>query len=156
MPLGPSWSSDKDLDASMSYPPTHYSALFARLRSTLAPLEKLVQKNHADFQALLLTVAYLEHVYWRDEIVAQKRLTREEAASLIKNIAARDRTLADALSKDWDQGRFPDSEAKTMPLFGFEPKDQLVYEFQKAADYSASLEAHPDRFFELLKASKPA
>jgi hypothetical protein len=156
VPLGPPWSSDKDLDGLLSYPPSHCSTLFTRLRSTLVPLQKQVQRNHADFQALLLTIAYLEHVYWRDEAVAKRPLSREDAISLIKNIADRDRTLAEELSNDWDQGRFPDSDAKTKPLFGFERKDQLVFQFQQAANYSAALAAHPDRFFEVVKASKPA
>ena len=104
----------------------------------------------------MLSVAYLEQPYWREEVVAQKPLSPEDAASLIRNIAERDRALAEELSNDWDQGRFSDSAAKLQPLYGFEPKDQLVFQFQRAADYSASLASRPGHFFQLLTASKPA
>jgi len=155
VPLEVPWSSDEQLSASLAYP-SPLADPFTRLHKVLLSLEKQVIKNHADFQAFLLSVAYLEHLYWRDESIAKRPPSREDAASLIRNIADRDRTLAEALSKDWDQGRFSDSAAKSKPLFGFEPKDQLVFQFQRAADYSASLASHPDRFYQILTTSKPA
>jgi hypothetical protein len=127
---------------------------FTRLRGLVEQLESHVSKNRADFQAFALSVAYLDQLYWREttvvEHVAKKSLEREDAASLIKNIAERDHVLAEALSKDWDRGRFSDSAAKSKPLFGFQSKDQLVFQFQRAADYSASLAMEPDRFFRLV------
>lgn len=153
------WSSDEQLASVLTRRSAH-SNPFTRLHSLLRQLKDRVSKNREDFQAFLLSVAYLEHVYWREEVVAEsaakKALAAEESASLITNIRDRDSALAEALSKDWDQGRFSDSSAKSRPLFGFEPKDQLVFQFQCAADYSASLASHPDRFFQLLTAAKPA
>jgi glutamate-1-semialdehyde aminotransferase len=80
-------------------------------------------------------------------------LARAEAVALIQEIAARDHQLATALSKNWDDGRFPDNSAKTKPLFGMQPKDQLVFQFAQASAYSASLAQNPDRFFHLLESS---
>lgn len=156
VPLGPPWSSDEELAGVLFYPPSNYSKRFSSLHSTLALLEPQIKKNDGDFQAFMLTSAYLEHSYWREEAVAKKPISRGDSALLIKFIADRDRALAEALSQDWNEGRFADSAAKLKPLFGFEPKDQLVFQFQKAADYSASLAAHPERFFQLLAASKRA
>jgi hypothetical protein len=95
-------------------------------------------------------------MFWRESIIleqtAGKPIDRESARVLIQNIAERDRVLAEALAKDWDTGRSPLSDAKGAPLFGFEPKDQLLFQWQRAADFSANLALHPDRFYSLLTA----
>lgn len=148
------WSSDEQLAALLAETALRPNP-FTRLHNLLDQLQTQVSTNLVDFKAFALSVAYLEHVYWREEEV-KTQPARERAASMIRSIADRDRTMAETLSNDWDQDRFSDSAAKTKPLFGFEPKDQLVYQFQKAADYSASLAAHPDRVFQLLTKSKPA
>jgi len=158
VPLHVPWSNDEQLSAVLE-DRSPRSNRFTELRHLLTRLEALVLKNLADFEALELSIAYLEHLYWRETIVvehaARKPSTLDDADQLMKNIAERDHGLAQALSKDWDQGRFADSAAKLKPLYGFQPKDQLVFQFQRAADYSASLASHPDRFLELVTASKP-
>jgi hypothetical protein len=130
---------------------------FTRLRSLLVPLEPSVLKNLSDFRAFALSVQYLEAAFWRESIIfeqaAVKPIDLESARLLIQNIAERDRTLAEALAKDWDRGRSPDSAAKRAPLFGFAPKDQLLFQWQRAADFSANLSLNPDRFYLLLKAN---
>jgi hypothetical protein len=130
---------------------------FTRLRSLLVLLEPSVVKNLSDFRAFALSVEYLEATFWRESIIfdqaAAKPIDQESARLLIQNIAERDRTLAEALAKDWDRGRSPDSGAKRAPLFGFAPKDQLLFQWQRAADFSASLALDPDRFYQLLKAN---
>jgi hypothetical protein len=127
------------------------------LRSLLVLLEPSVLKNLSDFRAFALSVEYLEATFWRQSIIfeqaAVKPIDLESARALIQNIAERDRSLVDALAKDWDRGRSPDSAAKRAPLFGFAPKDQLLFQGQRAADFSANLALHPDRFFTLLKAN---
>ena len=147
------WSTDDELAAVLKNG-SPQSFVFTRLRGLVEQLESHVSKNRADFQAFALSVAYLDQLYWREttvvEHVAKKSLARDDAASLIKNIAERDHVLAEALSKDWDRGRFSDSAAKSKPLFGFQSKDQLVFQFQRAADYSASLAMEPARFFRLV------
>jgi len=155
VPLRVPWSSDEQLSAlprSSRMPSNPYTPLCALLDR----LEKEVSKNLTDFRAFSLSAAYLQHNFWRDQIFTGPSLTPEEAASLIKTIASRDRTLAEALSKDWDESRFPASPAKSSPLFGFEPKDQLLFHFHRAANYSASLASHPNRFQQLLTAARHA
>jgi hypothetical protein len=130
---------------------------FTHLCSLLVQVEPLVRKNLADFRAFQLSAEYLEKMFWREAVVVEQAgepLQRETADMLIQSIAERDRALAEALSKDWDSGRFPDAAAKHEPVTDLEPKDQLVYQWQRAADYSASLAAHPDRFFQLLTAAQ--
>ena len=128
---------------------------FTRLRSLLVLLEPSVLKNLSDFRAFSLSVEYLEAAFWRESVIfeqaAVKPIDLESAHVLIQNIAERDRTLAEALAKDWDRGRSPDSAAKRAPLFGFAPKDQLLFQWQRAADFSASLALDPVRFYSLLK-----
>jgi hypothetical protein len=127
---------------------------FTRLRSLLVELEPLVLKNLADFQAFALCAEYLERTCWRDAAVVEqagKHPDRETAELLIQSIAERDRALGEALSKDWDNGRFPDSAARRELLFGLAPKDQLLLQWQRAAAYSSDLASHPDRFHQLLQ-----
>lgn len=151
------WSSDEQLVAVLK-DRSPRSNPFSRLHGLLIQLEKQVSRNLADFQALMLSIAYLEHLHWREEAVNEpairKPLAREDAELMIKDIAERDRRLAEALSRDWDRGRFPDSTAKLKPLYGLEPKDQLVFQFRRAAEYSNSLALHPERFFQIMTTPK--
>ena len=127
---------------------------FTRLRSLLVELEPLVMKNLADFQAFALSAEYLERTCWRDAVVVEqagRHADRETAVLLIQSIAERDQALRETLSKDWDKGRFPDSAARKEPVFGLEPKDQLLFQWDRAAAYSASLASHPERFYQLLQ-----
>ena len=158
VPLHVPFSSDEQLSAVLEDRSLR-SNRFAELRRLLTRLEAQVQKNLEDFQALELSIEYMGHLYWRETIVvelaARKPSTRDDAEQVIKNVAERDQGLAQALSKDWDEGRFAHSAAKLKPLYGFEPKDQVVFQFERAADYSASLASHPSRFFDLVTASNP-
>lgn len=153
------FSTDQQL-AAVLMDPSPRSNPFAPLRSVLPQLEKTVTANLVDFHAFALSVAYLDRLYGREVAVVQfagsRPLTRDAATGFLKTLADRDRTMAESLSRDWDQGRFADSAAKSKPLYGFQPKDQLLFQFQRAADYSASLAADPEHFLRLLAASTPA
>jgi len=147
------WSNDQELISVMK-DRSPRSNPFIRVRSLLVLLEPLVLKNLSDFQAFALCADYLEKIFWREEMVSGaasgKSPEQKAAASVIENIAERDRALAEALSKDWDQGRPADSTAKLEPVFGLQPKDQLLFQWDRAAAYSESLANHPDRFYQLL------
>jgi hypothetical protein len=151
------WSSDEQL-AALLKDGTSRPNPFTRLRGLLVQLEPQVLKNLSDFQAFELCVEYLEKMFWREAVVIEqadrKPLQRETASLLIQNIAERDQALAQALSRDWDKGRFPDADAKLHPVFGLAPKDQLLFQWEQAATYSASLAAHPDNFYHLLETAK--
>jgi hypothetical protein len=150
------WRTDADLQASLKKR-SPGSNSFARLHGLLTSLGSSVHANHSDFQAFALSVEYLEGVFWRESVILEQAgkgpIDRAAAAALIREIAERDHRLAAALSKDWDDGRFPEFSAMTKPLFGMQPKDQLVFQFTRAAEYSGSLSKHPDRFFQLLESS---
>ena len=151
------WSSDEQLAAVLGDRSPRQNP-FPRLRGLLVELQLQVLDNRSDFQAFALCVEYLERTYWRENVIleqaAGKLLDQKAADLLIKSIAERDRLLAEALSKDWDAGRFPDSKAKLEPLYGFQPKDQLLFQWEQAAKYSASLAQSPERFYQLLQAAK--
>jgi hypothetical protein len=68
----------------------------------------------------------------------------EDTDLLIDAVAERDRELAQALSNDWGNGRSPNSAAKQGPVTELSPKDQLVFQWQRAAAHSASLNASID------------
>ena len=150
------WSTDAELHASLKKR-APASNPFTRLHALLASLRSSVHANDSDFQAFALSVEYLERVFWRESVIpghtSKSPFARADAVALIQEIAARDHQLATALSKNWDDGRFPDNSAKTKPLFGMQPKDQLVFQFAQASAYSASLAQNPDRFFHLLESS---
>lgn len=151
------WSSDEQLAALLKNSSPRPNP-FTQLRGLLIQLEPHVMKNLSDFQAFALCVEYLARMFWRETAVleqsAEKPLTRETIDLLIQNIAERDQALAEALTKDWDTGRSSNSTAKTEPLFGMQPKDQLLFQWERAAAYSASLARNPDRFYQILQAAK--
>ena len=157
LPLRTPWSSDEQLAAVLSDRSARRNP-FTRLQSLLIQVEPQVLANLSDFQAFGLCVEYLERLFWREAVIQEQAASgpfeRETANLLIRGIADRDQALAESLSKDWDEGRFPDSAGKLEPLFGFEPKDQLFFQWRQAANYSASLASSPARFFELLKTAK--
>ncbi len=131
---------------------------FPRLRSLLVSLEPSISKNRSDFQALALSVEYLDALFWRESVIFEHAAGRppfnaESAQALIQNIAERDRHLLKALLEDWDKGRSTNSAAKAAPLFGFAPKDQLLFQWQQAANFSAGLALHTERFYALLKSN---
>ncbi len=148
------FSSEAELSAALqdSTPPANP---FPLIREVLAPLQFAVTRNQPDFAALLLSVRYLEALFWRQSIAQQTAaagpIDRDAAQKLIRGIADRDRALLDDLNKDWDIGRPADSPAKRAPLYGMEPKDQLVFQWSRAAAFSAELAAAPDRFVAILR-----
>jgi hypothetical protein len=161
-PMGPvlpvPWSNDRQLAAVLTNQSPR-SNPFTRLRSLLVQVEPLVMKNLSDFQAFQLCAEYLERMLWRESIVveqAAKPPDRETAGLLIQSIAARDSALAEALRKDWDQGRFPDSAARLEPVIDLAAKDQLLFQWERATAYSASLASHPDRFLQIVTSAKSA
>jgi hypothetical protein len=97
-------------------------------------------------------------MFWREAVViehtAKQPITRETTDLLIESISERDQALTEALSRDWDNGRPADSPANSEPVVGLEAKDQLLFQWRRATTYSASLAAHPDRFYQLLATAK--
>ncbi len=150
------WSSDVELQASLKDRSPRPNP-FTRLRTLVDQLKSSVRAHISDFEAFALSVEYLESLFWRETTIPQraaaKPIDRPTAGLLIRDITDRDQKLAVSLTKDWDRGRFPDSAAKLQPLFGMEPKDQLLFQWNRAAAYSASLARKPDRFRELLQSA---
>jgi hypothetical protein len=148
------WSNDEELAALVKDVSPRPNP-FTRIRSLLVQVESSVMKNFTDYQGFELCVEYMERVFWREaavvDHVAKKLLDREATDLLIQSIAERDRDLAVALTKDWNNGRFPDSAAEREPVYDLQPKDQLLFQWNRAAAYSASLASHPDRFHQIMQ-----
>lgn len=128
---------------------------YPHLRELLTKVQPTVTKNADDFRALLLSVKYLDALFWRQSVIqgqaAKKSLDSNAAQQLIGSIADRDRALLDDLTRDWDSGRPSDSGAKLAPLYGMAPKDQLLFQWGRAAAFSSDLAAHAGRFHSLLR-----
>lgn len=157
IPLRVPWSSDEHLDALLKDRSSRRNP-FTQIRTLLGQLGPSVHKNLSDFQSFALCVDYLEAVIWRESAILEKanpQISREIANDLIQNIAERDQALLKALTQDWDKGRPADSPAKSESVFGLAPKDQLLFQWSRAAAYSASLAKHPDRFYQLVAKTKP-
>lgn len=154
LPLKVPWRNDEQLAAAIRIRSSG-SNPFTRLRGVLVRLEPTVLKNLADFQSFALCVEALQRMFRREAVVieevAKPMLKRETTDLLVQGIAQGDKALAEALLKDWDKGRFPDSAAKSELLFNLESKDQLLLQWVQAAKYSASLASHPARFHQLLE-----
>lgn len=152
--LSTPWSSDAQLAAALKDRAPRLNP-FVRVKSLLAQLDPAVLKNRTDFQAFALSVACLEYLFWRNGVVAEHAAKAPIDAAitktLIQAIAGRDREIVEKLSKDWDTGRSPGSAAKRELVFDLQPKDQLLLQWNKAAEYSSSLAQHPGRFKELLR-----
>jgi hypothetical protein len=151
------WSNDEQLAALLKDLSPRPNP-FTRIRSLLVQLEPLVVSHFADFQAFELCVEYLEKMFWREAVVIEQAkktpLQREATDLLIQSIAERDREIEEALTRDWDGGRFPDAAAKREPVVDLEPKDQMLYQWGLATAYSASLAGRPSRFYEIMEAGK--
>jgi len=151
------WSNDEQLTA-LLVDASPWQNPFTKLRSLLVLLETSVLKNLSDFKAFQLCVTYLESAIWREAVIVEYTAThpmeRAIAETLIRNIAERDQALAKGLSEDWDNGRPMDAPAKSEPVFGLAPKDQLLFQWRQATAYSASLASQPDRFYQLISATK--
>ena len=152
------WSSDEQLAAVVKDRSSRQNP-FAKLRSLLLQLEPSVLKNLSDFKSFELCVAYLEAVVWRESVIiesvsGQQPSERNNSDQLIQKIAERDHALAEALSADWNKGRPADSPAKSEPVFGLAPKDQLLFQWNQAAAYSTSLASHPERFYQIIARTK--
>jgi hypothetical protein len=147
------WSSDEQLRDVLRQGAAPRNP-FIRLLSQLVLVEPAVSRNLPDFHSFRLSVEYLERLFWREAIaieqLADKPLNREKCDSLIQIIAQRDRDLHLALSKNWDRGRPADSEGRLQPVFDLGPEAQLLYQWGVASEYSASLAAQPQRFYDLL------
>lgn len=157
LPLKVPWSNDEQLAAATRTRSTGQNP-FTKLRALLARLEPQVLKNLPDFHSFALCVEALQRTFWREAVIEQaaKEPQKRETTELLQNIAKGDQALVEALSKDWDKGRFPDSAAKSELLFDLRPKDQLLLQWVQAAQYSASLASHPERFHQLFETAKPA
>jgi Glycosyl hydrolase family 20, catalytic domain len=146
------WSNDEELRAVLADIMDRPNP-YAELMHLLVSVEGSVSRNKPDFESFKLCVLYLGTVLARETAVVKPArvgvVDPKADRVLIENIAEQDRKMAEALEKDWDEGRPADSPAKLEPVFGFRPKDELLFQWRRAAAYSASLAADPERYFRL-------
>ena len=145
------WSDDEQLTAVLKSGAPRPNP-YTHLRGLPDQLQPSVKKNLPDFQSFALCIEYLEAVLWRESVIIEIKqpIAPQSATELIQKIAQKDQAILKALTDDWDKGRPADSPAKSEPLVGLQPKDQLLFQWKRAAAYSASLAKNPDHFRQLV------
>ena len=152
------WSNEDGLTKAVG---DHTSRIppFTRLLGQMKICQSGVKRNFADFQALQLSVEYIENTYWRHVtpgLESRGNLTRESAVDLIRTIAERDRQLVDSLNAEWNRGRFPDAPHLTHDMRALSDNDtplgqeQLLFNMREAAKFSSQLAVDPERFYQIL------
>ncbi len=134
------WSNEEELKQTIKADRV-FGSPFETLLTKLDRLQGRVQRNSADFASFRLAVAYLAHIYWRqDEVVRAKREGRD-MNPVLKEIARRDTAMAAELTADWATGRSgdPTRQLNEATLWGFFPDDWLCGNFLQAAHYSHQL-----------------
>ena len=137
-PLIVPWSSDRELEQAVTDEDVVSSLPFATLLEHLDALEMCVRRNHADFVAFRLSVAYLAHLYWRHAAV--RGCAGKELAAVLGEVARRDQALAAELDVDWRAGRSgdPTAGADEAGTWALDPEDRLHGQFLAAARFSAA------------------
>jgi len=141
------WATEEALRAAAARPATIGPA-YGTLRGQLLECGRRVRRNLADFRALELSVEYLEHLFWRDRLVAEAAGGQTgpcSAEDLIRTIAGRDADLLERLDANWDRHRPADSLLKRKRLMNIAYLE-LLPAFAEAAAFSAELAAAPARF----------
>lgn len=129
------WASAEELQQAIAAAPLPPQP-FAGLLGTLDALQPEVRRNHADFAAFRLTVAYLAHLYWRQAAV--RGLSGEALRAALAEVTRRDAELADRLATDWRATRTGDPLVGYAHLdaWGFGPEDWLHGRFLAATRFS--------------------
>lgn len=131
------WSNEEEIRQTIKTDHV-FGSPFENLLIKLDRLQERVQRNRADFASFRLAVAYLAHIYWRQDEVVKATREGRDMNPVLKEIARRDAAMAAELTADWATGRSgdPTRQFKEATLWGFFPDDWLCAQFLQAARYS--------------------
>ena len=116
---------------------------FDRLIRQMSEKAETITRNQSDFQAMRVSVEYLDHLQQRRNITSSLcRKTPDQAARDIASIADSDQAMLKKVLKIWDAQRFPWAADQT-PETGH---DDLAGTLSKAASFSKELADNPDMF----------
>ncbi len=116
---------------------------FDRLIEQMHAKSKTVTRNQADFQAMVISVKYLDHIQWRQNITASlSQKTADQALRILSDIADRDAAMLRSILDAWNSQRFPWTSGQT-PETGH---DDLAGTLSKAASFSRKLAENPNIF----------
>jgi hypothetical protein len=129
------WASAEELQQAIAAAPLPPQP-FPDLLDALDRLQTAVRRNHTDFAAFRLTVAYLAHLYWRQSAVCG--LSGDALHAILAEVARRDAEMAEQLASDWQATRAGDPLAGYAQLvtWGFGPEDWLHGRFLAAARFT--------------------
>lgn len=144
LPLLAPWASDEEVRAAIAA--GSVKAEFAPLVASIRELRGEVLRNAEDFDCFLLTAEYLDQLYWRNQSLLEA-IGAEAAvrATRLREIAARDQALMAKLDEDWKATRYADDPGRHAATLWLLRPDQLVYQFDRATDYSHALALAPER-----------
>ncbi len=125
------WSTPEELREAVEAAPLPPQP-FEDILALLDRLKAKIRRNHADFAAFRLTVAYLAHLYWRQAAVNGQ--SAESLQSVLPEVSRRDVELAERLAADWRATRNGDPlDPHARPAaWGFGPEDCLHGYFLRA------------------------
>ena len=112
---------------------------FIEITNLLKKQRKEVKKNKQDFDEFLLSVEYIEHIIWRENALLVIRDDESKMVTTLEEIVETDSAMLARLDAVWEKGR----KGKM--------KDKHVWEFPKAAAYSAKLTKDNSELKEVLK-----
>jgi hypothetical protein len=129
------WANAEELQQAIAAAPLPRKP-FAGLLDTLDLLQPAIRRNHADFAAFRLTVAYLAHLYWRQAAVCG--ISDEALPAALAEVARRDAALAAQLTDDWHATRAGDPLAghDQLATWGFGPEDWLHGRFLAVTQFT--------------------
>lgn len=132
------WGNDDELrktveEAIVPAPP------FEEILKKIDAIQPHIRRNHTDFAAFRLSIAYLDHLYWRKNRV--RGLSGSALPEALTEVVQRDKLLADALNADWTATRAgnPEEGLNQAKVWGFSPEDWLHGTFMTKANNVSQL-----------------
>lgn len=113
---------------------------FSETIDLLTNQESRINKNHGDYQELLLTVQVMEHMIWRDNKLQAIKESRENIEAVLSQIADTDQDILNKVRANWEKGRKG------------EMSERHLWEYPRAAAYSAKLANDKTEVMKILNA----
>ncbi|MFA6817234.1 MAG: family 20 glycosylhydrolase [Lentisphaeria bacterium] len=139
------WSSEKDIkDILLKNKQIHNC--FSEILNLMANCRKDVKKNKADFEALFLTVEFMDYNYKRQNglvaFVNSKKSVLQSVDKYLKKTASKDQKMLSKINAAWKMGRRGNPS----------PTDKnYMLSFYQSSEYSKYLRENPIEFIKIIQ-----
>ena len=147
------WQDEASLNAALQTG-RRVDPAYNRLLSQLIQCRPTVRQHHDDFESLLVSVEYLENLFWRESALVAANAAADHETALrqtIETIARRDQKVVEALKAQWDLERPSSGDGRLSTTTNFRELEQLIPYMMNAAAYSAALAKNPADLIALSK-----